>query len=456
MYKPGVNKFRAFTTSNFQPLLMGNIVAIIGRPNVGKSTLYNRLVGSRDAITDDFSGVTRDRKYGFCEWNGKRFGVVDTGGFVQNSDDVFESAIRDQVKTAVEEASIVLFVVDAQTGITDLDDQISKWLRRSSKPVFLVVNKVDNLHSLLDANEFWGLGFENTFFIASISGSGTGDLLDAVTELIETEPELETELPKFAIIGRPNVGKSSLTNALLGEERNIVTEIAGTTRDPIHTTYRKFGKEFVLIDTAGIRRKTKVEEDLEFYSVLRAIKSIEESDVCLIVLDSQQGIEAQDLNILRIAQKRHKGLVVLVNKWDLVENKETNTTRDFEAAIKRRLAPNDDVPVLFISVKEKQRIFQAVEAALEVYENMSRRVKTSELNELMMEIIEKTPPPSIHGRYPKFKYVTQLPTKFPSFAFFVNNPNYVRESYTQFLENQLRKHYNFKGAPIEIFIRSKD
>jgi GTP-binding protein len=435
---------------------MSNIVAILGRPNVGKSTLYNRLVGSRDAITDDFSGVTRDRKYGFCEWNGKRFGVVDTGGFVQNSDDIFEAAIRDQVKAAVEEASVLIFMVDAQTGITDLDDNIAKWLRRSKKPVFLVVNKVDNHKNLLDANEFWGLGFENTFFVASISGSGTGDLLDAVTELIETEPELETELPKFAIIGRPNVGKSSLTNALLGEERHIVTSVAGTTRDPIHSTYNKFGKEFVLIDTAGIRRKTKVEEDLEFYAVMRAIKSIEEADVCLMVLDAMQGIESQDLNILRLAQKRHKGLVILVNKWDLVENKETNTIRDYEAAIKRRLAPNDDVPVVFISVLEKQRIFQAVEAAMEVYANRTRRVKTSEINELMLGIIEATPPPSISGRFPKFKYVTQLPTHFPSFAFFVNNPNYVRESYVQFLENQIRKHYNFKGAPVEIYIRSKD
>lgn len=435
---------------------MSNIVAIIGRPNVGKSTLYNRLVGSRDAITDDFSGVTRDRKYGFCEWNGKRFGVVDTGGFVENSDDVFEAAIRDQVKSAVEEASVLIFMVDAQTGITDLDDNIAKWLRRSTKPVFLVANKVDNHKNMLDANEFWGMGFENTYFIASISGSGTGDLLDAVAELIETEPELETELPKFAIVGRPNVGKSSLTNALLGEDRHIVTSIAGTTRDPIHSTYNKFGKEFVLIDTAGIRRKTKVEEDLEFYAVMRAIKSIEESDVCILVLDAMQGIESQDLNILRLAQKRHKGIVILVNKWDLVENKETNTIRDYEAAIKRRLGPNDDVPVIFISVKEKQRIFQAVEAAMEAYENRNRRVKTSELNELMLGIIEATPPPSISGRFPKFKYVTQLPTNFPSFAFFVNNPNYVRESYVQFLENQIRKHYNFKGAPIEIYIRSKD
>ncbi len=433
---------------------MGNIVAIVGRPNVGKSTLYNRLVGMIDAITDDFSGVTRDRKYGFCEWNGKRFTVVDTGGFVQNSDDVFESAIRSQVKTAIEESAAIIFMVDVQTGITDLDEQIAKNLRRGDKPVFLVVNKVDNHRNLLEANEFWGLGFESTFFVASISGSGTGDLLDAVVEHIENEPELETELPKFAVVGRPNVGKSSLTNALLGEERHIVTPIAGTTRDPIHSTYNKFGKEFILIDTAGIRKKSKVEEDLEFYSVMRAIRAVEEADVCLLMIDATQGLESQDLNILRLAQKRHKGVVILVNKWDLLE-KETNTARNYEAAIKNKMAPFDDVPVVFISVKDKQRIFQAVEAAMEVYENRTRRIKTSELNEVMMEIIEATPPPSVHSRYPKFKYVTQLPTPFPSFAFFVNNPNYVRDSYIQFLENQLRKRFNFKGAPMEVYMRAK-
>lgn len=435
---------------------MSNIVAIIGRPNVGKSTLYNRLVGRRDAITDDFSGVTRDRKYGFCEWNGKRFGVVDTGGFVHASDDVFEAAIRNQVKAAAEEAAVLIFMVDAQTGITDLDDNIARWLRRVDKPVFLVVNKVDNHNSMMDANEFWSLGFENTYFIASISGSGTGELLDAVTEHIENEPELETELPKFAIVGRPNVGKSSLTNALLGTERNIVTPIAGTTRDPIHSYYNKFGKEFILIDTAGIRKKTKVEEDLEFYSVMRAIRALEEADVCMLVLDATQGIESQDLTILSLAQKRHKGIVVLVNKWDLVENKQANSVRDYEAVIKSRLAPFNDVPIIFISALEKQRIFQAVEAAMEVVENRKRRIKTSVLNEVLLDVIERTPPPSVHGRYPKFKYITQLPTDFPAFAFFVNNPNYVRDSYKQFLENQIRKLFNFKGAPIEIFIRSKD
>ncbi|MFN0035560.1 MAG: ribosome biogenesis GTPase Der [Saprospiraceae bacterium] len=433
---------------------MGNIVAIIGRPNVGKSTLYNRLVENRDAITDDFSGVTRDRKYGFCEWNGKRFTVVDTGGFVHGSDNVFESAIRSQVKVAVEESAAIIFMVDAQTGITDLDEQIARDLRRGDKPVFLVVNKVDNHSKMLEANEFWGLGFDNTFFIASISGSGTGDLLDAVVEHIENKPELETDLPKFAIVGRPNVGKSSLTNALLGEERNIVTPIAGTTRDPIHSTYNKFGKEIILIDTAGIRRKNKVAEDLEFYSVMRAIRAVEEADVCMLVLDATQGLEAQDINILRLAQKRHKGVVILVNKWDLVD-KETNTARDYEAAIKNKLAPFDDVAVIFISATEKQRIFQAVEAAMEVYENRTRRIKTSELNEVMMTIIEATPPPSVHSRYPKFKYVTQLPTPFPAFAFFVNNPNYVRDSYIQFLENQLRKSFNFKGVTMEVYMRAK-
>ena len=351
---------------------MGNIVAIVGRPNVGKSTLYNRLVGQRDAITDDFSGVTRDRKYGFSEWNGKRFTVVDTGGFVHGSDDVFESAIRNQVGIAIEEAAVILFMVDAQTGITDLDEDIAKRLRRTTKPVFVVVNKVDNHHNLLDANEFWSLGFEQVFFVASISGSGTGDLLDAVVEHIDNEPELETELPKFAIVGRPNVGKSSLTNALLGEERNIVTPIAGTTRDPIHAHYNKFGMEFMLIDTAGIRKKAKVEEDLEFYSVMRAVKAVEEADVCLLVLDAEQGIEAQDLSILRLAQKRHKGIVILVNKWDLME-KETMTSKRIEEEIKHKMEPFTDFPVIFISATEKQRIHRAIEETLKVVE--SRRWK---------------------------------------------------------------------------------
>ncbi|MEO6759127.1 MAG: ribosome biogenesis GTPase Der [Saprospiraceae bacterium] len=433
---------------------MGNAVAIVGRPNVGKSTLYNRLVGQRDAITDDFSGVTRDRKYGTCEWNGKRFTVVDTGGFVHGSNDIFEEAIRRQVKVALEEAAVIIFMVDAQTGITDLDEDIAKILRRSKVPVLLVINKVDTHRSLMEANEFYGLGFDNTFFVAAVSGSGTGEVLDVVVEHINDEPELETPLPKFAIVGRPNVGKSSLTNALLGEDRHIVTPIAGTTRDPIHSHYNKFGKEFMLIDTAGIRKKAKVEEDLEFYTVMRAIRAVEEADVCVLVLDAELGIEAQDLAIASLIQKRHKGMVVLVNKWDLI-TKETNTARDYEAAIKRRLAPHDDVPVLFISALEKQRIFQAMEVAIEVYENRRRRIKTSELNDLMLPIIEATPPPAIKGQLAKFKYVTQLPTPFPAFAFFVNNPHYVRDSYVNFLENQLRKHFDFKGSPMEVYMRTK-
>ncbi|MEO6037750.1 MAG: ribosome biogenesis GTPase Der, partial [Saprospiraceae bacterium] len=373
---------------------------------------------------------------------------------VHGSDDIFEEAIRRQVKVALQEAAVIIFMVDAQTGITDLDEEIAKVLRRSKVPVLLVINKVDTHRSLMEANEFYGLGFDLTFFIAAVSGSGTGDVLDVVVEHINDEPELLTPLPKFAIVGRPNVGKSSLTNALLGEDRHIVTPIAGTTRDPIHSHYNKFGKEFMLIDTAGIRKKAKVEEDLEFYTVMRAIRAVEEADVCVLVLDAELGIEAQDLSIASLIQKRHKGMVVLVNKWDLI-TKETNTARDYEAAIKRRLAPHDDVPVLFISALEKQRIFQAMEVAIEVYENRSRRIKTSELNDLMLPIIEATPPPSVKGQHPKFKYVTQLPTPFPAFAFFVNNPHYVRDSYVNFLENQLRKHYNFKGSPMEVYMRTK-
>jgi GTP-binding protein len=434
---------------------MGSVVAIVGRPNVGKSTLYNRLVGARDAITDDFSGVTRDRKYGFCEWSGKRFTVVDTGGFVSGSDDVFEAAIQKQVRAALEEAAVILFMVDAQTGITDLDESMAKMLRRGNKPVFVVVNKVDNFTRMIEANEFYSLGFETVFTIASISGSGTGDLLDAVSELVENEEPLENPLPKFAIVGRPNVGKSSLLNTLLGEERNIVTPIAGTTRDPIHSVYNKFGKEFILVDTAGIRKKSKVDEDLEFYSVMRAIRAVEDADVCLLVLDATQGIEAQDLNIFSLAQKRHKGIVILVNKWDLVKDKQTNTLRDYENGIKARIAPFDDVPILFISVLEKQRIFDAVEAAMLVYENRSRKIKTSELNEVLHNAVETIPPPSVKGRFPKFKYFTQLPGYYPAFACFVNNPNWVRDSYKQYLENQLRKHFDFKGVPIEVYIRAK-
>lgn len=431
-----------------------NIVAIVGRPNVGKSTLYNRLIGERQAIIDDTSGVTRDRQYGSSFWNGKTFTVVDTGGFVKNSEDVFEAAIRSQVQIAVQEARVIIFMVDVTTGITDLDEEVADLLRRSDKPVFLAVNKVDNNQRMMDANEFWSLGFEETHFLSSLTGSGSGELLDAVVEHIDEDEEEQSDIPKFAIVGQPNVGKSSLTNALLGEERNIVTEIAGTTRDSIHTKYAKFGKEFLLIDTAGIRKKSRVHEDLEFYSVMRAIKAIEEADVCILMIDAQLGLEAQDMSIFRLAQRRNKGIVLLVNKWDLVE-KETNTARDYEAEVKRRIAPFTDVPVVFISAIEKQRIFKSIEVALEVHANRQRKIKTSELNEVMLEAIERYPPPSHRGRYVKIKYVTQLPTYYPAFAFFCNNPKHVKDNYKNYLENQLRKHFTFTGVPISVFFRKK-
>lgn len=433
---------------------MGNIVAIVGRPNVGKSTLYNRLIGERQAIIDDVSGVTRDRQYGSCTWNGKTFTVVDTGGFVKGSDDVFEKAIRSQVHIAMDEASVIIFMVDTTTGITDLDEEVARMLRRSDKHVFLAVNKVDNHSRMMEANEFWSLGFEETFFLSSMTGSGSGDLLDAVTEHIDDEVELETDIPKFAIVGQPNVGKSSLTNALLGRERNIVTDVAGTTRDSIHTKYEKFGKEFYLIDTAGMRKKAKVHEDLEFYSVMRAIKSIDEADVCLIMIDAQTGVEAQDMSILRLAQRRNKGIVILVNKWDLVE-KETNTARDFEKEIRNKIAPFRDIPIIFVSALEKQRIFKAIEIGLEVFENRTRKIKTSHLNEVMLEAIERYPPPAHRGRFVNIKYVTQLPTYYPAFAFFCSNPKHVKENYKNYLENQLREHFDFSGVPMSIFFRKK-
>ncbi len=433
---------------------MGNIVAIVGRPNVGKSTLFNRLIGERQAIIDDTPGVTRDRQYGTTIWNGKTFTVVDTGGFVEGSDDVFESAIRSQVKIALEEASVILFMTDVTTGITDLDEEVADMLRRSKKHIILVVNKADNSQRVMEANEFWSLGFEEAYFVSSLTGSGTGDLLDAVTEHITEEPDLDSELPKFAIVGQPNVGKSSLLNALLGEERNIVTDIAGTTRDTTHTRYDKFGKEFIIVDTAGIRKKSRVSENLEFYSVMRAIKAIEECDVVLLMVDAQTGIEAQDMSIFRLAQRRHKGIVILVNKWDLVE-KETNTARDVEKEIRERIAPFIDIPVLFISVVEKQRIFKAIEAALEVHENRIRKIKTSQLNEVMLEAIERHPPPAHRGKFIKIKYITQLPLYYPAFAFFCNHPKHVKENYKNYLENQLRKNFNFTGVPIEVFFRQK-
>lgn len=435
---------------------MSHIVAIVGRPNVGKSTLFNRLIGERKSIIDNISGVTRDRIYGWSDWNGKNFTVVDTGGFVHGSDDVFEAAIRSQVTIAIEEAEVIIFMVDVTTGITDLDEEVGNMLRKSNKKVFVAVNKVDNNKRLLLANEFWGLGFENTFFLSSISGSGTGEILDAITDVLpeESTDNIEEGIPKLALVGQPNVGKSSMTNALLGEDRNIVTNIPGTTRDSIYTKYNKFGHEFYLIDTAGIRKKSKVHEDLEFYSVIRAVKAIDEADVCILMLDAQDGIESQDLSILGLIQRRKKGVVVVVNKWDLVA-KETNTARDFENALKHKIAPFNDVPIIFTSVLEKQRIFKTIEAAIEVNTNRTRKIKTSELNDYLQEVMERNPPPAHRGRYIKIKYVTQLPLYYPAFAFFCNHPQHIKESYRNFLENKLRERYDFTGVPISIFFRDK-
>jgi GTP-binding protein len=433
---------------------MANIVAIVGRPNVGKSTLYNRLIGEKKAIVDDISGVTRDRLYGICEWNGKMMTVIDTGGFVPVSKDIFEKAIREQVRMAIDEAKVIVFMVDVTTGITDLDGEIADLLRKTEKPVLLAVNKVDNHQRSIEANEFWSLGFEQTFFLSSITGSGSGELLDAVTEYLSEEKEEPSELPFIAVIGQPNVGKSSFINVLLGEDRNIVTEIAGTTRDSIHSMYTKFGKQFILVDTAGIRKKAAVKENLEFYSVLRAINAVEEADVCILMLDAQVGIEAQDLHILHLTQKRKKGVVLLVNKWDLLA-KETNTARDYEKKLRERLAPFDDITILFTSVLEKQRIYQAMEAALEVYENRMRKVKTSELNDIMLKAIEDYPPPAHRGHFINIKFVSQLPVPYPAFAFFCNYPRHVKPSYRQYLENQLRKNFKFTGVPLTLYFRQK-
>jgi GTP-binding protein len=435
---------------------MGFTVAIVGRPNVGKSTLFNRLLEQRKAIVDDVSGVTRDRQYGVAEWSGKYFNVVDTGGFVPKSNDIFEKEIRKQVVIALEEAEAVIFMVDVTTGITDLDEAMGKILRKSSKPVFLVVNKVDNHDRLLEASEFYSLGFEHIHFLSSISGTGTGDLLDEITALIEvpTEKEDETALPKFAIIGQPNVGKSSLLNALIGQSRTIVSEIAGTTRDTIHTHYNLFNKEFILIDTAGIRRKSKVNEDLEFYSVIRAIKAIDEADVCLLMLDAEKGIAAQDLSIFSTAVKKGKGIVILVNKWDLME-KQTNTSKEYEKELKQRLAPFTDLPILFISATEKTRIFKTIELGLEVYENRKRKIPTSQLNDIMLKAIEAYHAPVVRGNAVKIKYVTQLPVVVPSFAFFCNYPDDIKTPYKNYLENQMRQNFKLTGVPIRIFFRKK-
>jgi GTP-binding protein len=437
---------------------MSFTVAIVGRPNVGKSTLFNRLLEQRKAIVDDISGVTRDRQYGVADWNGMTFNVIDTGGFVHGSEDVFEKEIAKQVLIAVEEANAIIFMVDAATGMTQLDDSMADLLRRSPKPVFLTVNKVDTNQRLLEASEFYGLGFEHTYFIAAASGSGTGELLDAIAELITEDASEEVKeidaLPKFAIIGQPNTGKSSLLNALVGQERTIVSDIAGTTRDTIHTHYKLFQKEFVLIDTAGIRRKAKVHEDLEFYSVIRAIKAVDEADVCLLMLDAEKGIAAQDLNIYSLAAKKGKGVIVLVNKWDLVQ-KETNTARDYENDLKKRLAPFNDVPILFISAKEKTRIFKAIELALEVYENRQRKIPTSQLNEVMLKAIQAYHPPVVRGNPVKIKYITQLPVQVPSFVFFCNFPDDIKQPYKNYLENQLRQQFNLTGIPVRLFFRKK-
>ena len=436
---------------------MSFTVAITGRPNVGKSTFFNRMLEQRKAIVDDVSGVTRDRQYGVAEWTGRSFNVIDTGGFVVGSDDVFEREIRKQVHIAIDESNVIIFMVDAAAGITNLDESMADLLRRSTKPVFLVVNKVDNHTRMMEASEFYSLGFEHIFFLSSISGSGTGELLDAIVALMPAESDSvtdEEEIPKFAIIGQPNVGKSSLLNALIGQERTIVSDIAGTTRDTIHTHYNMFNKEFVLIDTAGIRRKNKVNEDIEFYSVIRAIKAMDEANVCMIMIDAEKGITAQDLSIFAMAVKKGKGIVMLVNKWDLVE-KETNTARDYEKELKQRLAPFSDVPILFISVTEKQRLLKSIEAALMVFENRQRKVATSKLNEVMLKAIEQFHPPVVRGNAVKIKYVTQLPTFAPTFAFFCNYPDDVKLPYQNYLENKLRENFDFAGVPVRLFFRKK-
>lgn len=433
---------------------MSNIVAIVGRPNVGKSTLYNRLTETRKAIVDDYSGVTRDRHYGIAEWTDKHFTVIDTGGYVAHSDDVFEAAIREQVVIAIEEATVILFMVDVVTGVTDLDDEIAKLLRRSKKPVFVVVNKVDNNQRLNDASIFYSLGLGEIYPLSSMSGSGTGELLDEVIKHFEDEAEDENQLPKYAIVGRPNVGKSSLINALIGKDRNIVTPIAGTTRDSIHIHYNQFGHEFMLIDTAGLRKKTKVKENIEFYSVMRTIKALEEADVVILMIDALEGIESQDINIFHLAEKNKKGIVILVNKWDLIE-KNTKTTALFEEQIYDKIAPFNDVPIVFTSVVEKQRIYKSLEAASKVYENKLKKIPTSKLNDIMLPIIENFPPPAVKGKYVKIKYVTQINANSPMFAFFCNLPQYIKEPYKRFIENKLREHFDFTGVPIQIFFRQK-
>ncbi|MBP7477932.1 MAG: ribosome biogenesis GTPase Der [Chitinophagales bacterium] len=434
---------------------MGSTVAIIGRPNVGKSTIFNRLIEQRKAIIDDMSGVTRDRIYGESEWGGKVFNIIDTGGFVPNSVDVFESAIREQVLIAMEEASLILFMVDVTTGITDLDDAVATLLRKNKKDVILVVNKVDNTQRLYDGSEFYSLGFENIFFISSISGAGTGDLLDAIALKVDGKEEENLEgIPKVAIIGQPNVGKSSMINALLGEERNIVTNVAGTTRDTINSRYNKFDKEFILIDTAGIRRKNKVSENLEFYTVIRAIKAMDEADIIILMVDARTGLEGQDMSLYKLAEKKRKGIILVVNKWDLV-TKETNTMKGFEEQLRTKLAPFNDIPIIFTSVHEKQRIYNVIENIFTVYENLHKKIKTSVLNDFLKKITDKHAPPSHRGSFVTIKYVTQLPAFVPTFAFFSNYPKQIGESYRHYIENQMREEFDFKGVPINVFFREK-
>lgn len=433
------------------------LVAIVGRPNVGKSTLFNRLVGMRQAIVDDTAGVTRDRHYGRCEWCGREFSVVDTGGYTSNSEDVFEAAIRRQVEIAIEEADAVLFMVEAAAGITDYDSEIADVLRRTKKPVILCVNKVDSGEKIFDSYQFYGLGLGELFSISAANGSGTGDLLDAVVAALPEEKEEADPyagLPRIAIVGKPNVGKSSLTNALLGSERNIVTAVAGTTRDSIETYYNKYGHEFMLVDTAGIRKKAKVREDLEFYSVMRSIRAIEHSDICIMMIDATTGMEAQDMNIFNLILKNRKGCVLVVNKWDLFI-KDSNTLKEYERSLRSRIAPFDDVPVIFTSVVKMQRIQDVLNAIGEVYANYSQKIPTARLNDTLLPIIEETPPPMWKGKYVKIKYITQLPTRFPAFVFFCNLPQYIKEPYKRFLENQLRRNFNLNGCPVQIYCRQK-
>ena len=433
---------------------MSNIVAIVGRPNVGKSTLYNRLTESRKAIVDDVSGVTRDRHYGVAEWLRHSFTVIDTGGYVANSEDVFEAAIREQVMIAIEEATVILFVVDVTTGITDLDDEIATLLRKGKKPVFVVVNKMDNTFLLSDSMVFYSLGLGELYNISSMTGSGTGELLDDVVKHFDDEPTEENTLPKYAIVGRPNVGKSSIINSLIGKDRNIVTPIAGTTRDSIHIHYNQYGHDFMLIDTAGMRKKTKVKENIEFYSVMRTIKALEEADVVILMIDAVEGIESQDINIFHLAEKNKKGIVIVVNKWDLIE-KNNKTIKVFEDMIREKIAPFTDVPIVFTSVTEKQRVLKVIETANMVYANRAKRIPTSKLNEVLLPIIEAMPPPSTKGKYVKIKYITQIAGSSPMFAFFCNLPQYVKEPYYRFVENKLRENFDFSGSPIQVWFRQK-